>query len=317
MFATRASRWGAVAVLIVVVGSLVYGGAALAQGTPSFHPDPARSGYNATFDETGLAAGTHWTVTVYGHGSWWHGFRASSKSSASSTILFPLRNGTYHYLVHAVYGYNITSGAYGSFIVNGSSPAPVLVTFAKLPTYTVTFSESGLAAGTNWTVIVTTPGEGPWGLGGAHFYERGSGTTLTFSLLNGTYHYAVLGVAGYSFVANSSHGRFNVTGASPATIDVKFAALPTYDVSFVESGLPASTNWTVLLFLWHGWAAGPRVVLLESSDTTTITVALTSGTYGYLIGEVDGYYVSSGVFGHVTVAGASPPAISVTFEPRS
>ena len=79
----------------------------------------------------------------------------------------------------------------------------------------MTFSETGLPAGTNWTVAVFG-----WGPGGFHV-ERANTTSITFELTNGTYFFHV---RAHGYVAtNNSSGILNVTGASPPSVDVTFA----------------------------------------------------------------------------------------------
>jgi hypothetical protein len=72
---------------------------------------------------------------------------------------------------------------------------------------------------------------------------------------------------------------FNVTG------------VPTYTVTFVEQGLPASTSWSVTL------AGSPM-----SSTTTSIQFTGANGLYAFTVGTVPGYSASPSS-GSVTVSG--------------
>ena len=219
-------------------------------------------------------------------------------------MVFSLPNGTYRYSVEGVSGYKITNGSHGWFEVQGAALPAINVTFVKLHYYAVTFSETGLTSGTHWTVRVATIG--PWGHVRVYGHTTNQ-TSMTFSLLNGSYVYRVLPVPGYKFQGSDSHGTFNVTGTSPAVISVVFVKLPTYSVVFNETGLPAGTNWTVTSLAWHGG------YVTGHSDQTTLTLQLWNGTYLYHIGHVPGYYVVGGPWGIVTVSGSSPPVIDVTF----
>lgn len=330
MPASRIVKWGVAAVVAVAVSAFVYAGVAAAHSASDPAPNFLGPTYSVTFSETGLAAGTNWTVTVYGpdpggHGFGFlgfHGFRfpifpGHSKTSDTSTIAFSLPNGTYQYLVHRVAGYNLTGGAHGKFSVTGASPATIAVTFAKIPTYTVTFQETGLASGTPWTVHVTALGPGPCDLGRGQLSATSSSSSITFSLPNGTYRYDVRGVAGYTIADSGWHGTFSVTGASPATIHVVFVRETTYQVTFTETGLPHATNWSVVVFSAWGPADGPGGVLVGTSNTTTITFSLTNGTYGYFVPCVPGYAVKGDPFGTFNVTGASPSPIAVTFVPST
>lgn len=313
MFASRAVKWGVAAVLVVAVSAFVYSGVVAAQAPSDSHPGPSGPTYNVTFNETGLAAGTNWSVAVFGHAGWGHPFRGHEKTSSGSSITFSLPNGTYRYRVHNVPGYLLSSGSRGVLNVTGASPATINVTFSKLATYTVTFQESGLPTGTNWTVAVAPAWAHHPGCERRSLVETGSSSTLTFSLLNGSYRYFVPPVEGFAIADNGSHGGFNVSGASPATIDVAFVPLVTYAVTFNETGLPSGTNWSVSVASWSPWGCGPAAVLTGTSNGTTITLELANGTYGFLVGQVPGYAVQGGPFGVVTVSGASPPVVNVTF----
>jgi hypothetical protein len=71
-------------------------------------------------------------------------------------------------------------------------------------------------------------------------------------------------------------------------------------VTFTESGLPASTSWTVS-------SSGQSV----TSTTTTVVLYLANGTHSYTVGRVAGYRAAP-ASGRISVAGA-PVAVSVTF----
>ncbi len=152
--------------------------------------------YTVTMKETGLSSGTNWSVTV----------GATTLSSTKSFINFPLANGTYAYTVANVANYSRTAN--GTFTVAGSS---IMVTthFTHVE-YKVTLTESGLPAHTSWQVTI--------GL------RMGSttGTTISFSLPNGT----------YPFNASASGSGF---GASPSTITVSGAAIGVV-ITFVSEG---------------------------------------------------------------------------------
>ena len=77
--------------------------------------------------------------------------------------------------------------------------------------------------------------------------------------------------------------------------------VPQYAVTFSESGLKTGTTWSVNL----GGA-------VNSSSTTAIGFSEPNGTYSYSIGAVSGYTASPSS-GSVTVSGAAPPPIPITF----
>ncbi len=98
--------------------------------------------YNATFSEIGLTSGTEWSVSLSGKGE------VLTEGSAGSGINFVLPNGTYSFKINNVTGY-VQNPLSGQLIINGSG-AIVKVIFTKL--YNITFSQSGLPTGTNWSV---------------------------------------------------------------------------------------------------------------------------------------------------------------------
>jgi hypothetical protein len=311
---SRVVRWGAAAVLVVAVTTFVYAGAVAAHASSDPHASYAGPTYNVTFNETGLPAGTNWTVSVFWHGGWMHfPLRGHHETSNGPTLVFSLPNGTYRYLVHPVAGFLVEGGGHGLVRVAGASPPTVNVTFARLTTYAVTFSESGLASGTNWTVRVV-PAEVAWHHEGGRGTVTGNGASLTLSLPNGTYAFCVLPVPGYEVTANGS-GTFSVSGASPPAVQVTFVRLTTYTVTFQETGLPSGTNWSVAVGALPSWGGSPAptVVRIAMSNTSTITFQLPNGTYLFHVGHVDGYFVQNGSFGVVNVSGAAPPTINVTF----
>ena len=160
-----------------------------------------------------------------------------------------------------------------------------------LPTFPVTFSETGLPNATTWYVNIT---------GGQ--VNDSTGSTISFVETNGTYDYTVA-TANKTYAPVSVKGSFNVSGTSVSE-SVKFA-LVTFSVTFTETGLPSGTNWTVLVnasppFHWFG---------------STGSVGLPNGTYPFTIDPVTGYTANpSG--GVITVKGA-PTQLAVLFTSTS
>ncbi len=232
-------------------------------------------GYGVTFDETGLATGATWNATLDG----------STMTSTTTSISFEEVEGTYDWSVAAA-GYTVAPSS-GSVTVPGSDTT-INVVFKLIPTYDVTFSESGLASGTSWSVTFNgTP-------------QSSTTTSIVFVSPNGTYSYTIGTVTGYTITSPSS-GSVPVDGAAQ-TVDVTFEVTPpsTFSVTFTESGLPSGTSWSVTL--------GTSTM---SSDTTTIVFEEAAGSFGYTVGSVTGYSAvpSSGTVD--TTSGAQ--SVSVTF----
>lgn len=171
-----------------------------ATGLITFHGDylplTATKLWTVTFSEGGLPAGTDWSVTLAG----------LRHASTTGAISFVQLNGTYPFFTSPVGGYAPVP-ANGLVTVNDGG-ASVFVRFSNA-TFPVKFTESGLAAGTPWTVT----------LGGASNVSLA--TSLDFTEYNGSYPFTV-SASGYS--ANPATGTVVVLDASE-TVPVVFTAI--------------------------------------------------------------------------------------------
>lgn len=182
---------------------------------------PAPFTTNVTFTEAGLPAGTTWTVDLNG----------VSRSSAGSSVVFAVPNGSFSFVIVPVAGLSASPSS-GSFGVAGV-PVVVGVSFLPGPTqvYPVAFAETGLPAGTNWSV----------GLAGAS--DASTRDTITFLEPNGTYAFSVGAPANFTVLPGT--GNVSVAGAS-ATVAVAFAPLPgTLVVTLNPSGAVLSVDGVV------------------------------------------------------------------------
>ncbi len=237
---------------------------------------PLRS-YPVSFGETGLPSGTSWSATLNG----------STLFSTTNTIAFTEPNGTYNYTVGTVAGYSANPTS-GSLVVNGANVTKS-ITFTALPPsqYSLTFTETGLPTGTNWSVTVGTT------------THNSTGSTVTFTEPNGTYSYTVGVVAGYT--VSPSSGGVTVNGsAQSVAITFTPSVIPTYTVTFTESGLPSGTSWSVT----QNGSTHP-------STSGTVTFTEPNGTYSFTVGSVSGYTPSPSS-GSLTVKG-SATGVSITF----
>ncbi|MHB8360659.1 MAG: hypothetical protein ACYDDC_02520, partial [Thermoplasmataceae archaeon] len=112
----------------------------------------------------------------------------------------------------AVSGYT-SSPSSGSVTVNGASSG-VSIAFTQ-DKYPVTFTESGLASGTSWSV--TFNGQ----------TTTSTSTTISFSVVDGTYSYTIGAVSGYT--SSPSSGSVTVNGASQG-VSIAFSASSSYPV---------------------------------------------------------------------------------------
>jgi len=153
--------------------------------------------YVVNVTESGLqfTSGVSWSATVGG----------VTVHSTSTTAAVPVGPGTYQYQISPVAGYTVSPSSGTVTVTNGTYN--LYVTFTQV-TYLVTVTESGLASGASWSASVNGN------------TLSSTGTSITFSLPNGTYTIKVANVSGYSL----SSGSVSVTVAgTPAGGSVSFS----------------------------------------------------------------------------------------------
>ncbi len=155
--------------------------------------------YPVVFTEAGLPTGTNWSVT----------FSGQALSTTSGSISFVAGNGTYPYAVGIVAGFTSTPSS-GNVSVNGASTS-VAINFRTGSTYTVTFVEAGLPAGTMWSIAFN----------GSSSQNAAAGAPIAFSVSNGTFSFTVGAISGYT--SNLTSGSVRVHGG-PETVNVQFSA---------------------------------------------------------------------------------------------
>ncbi|MCI4372385.1 MAG: hypothetical protein L3K02_01885 [Thermoplasmata archaeon] len=237
--------------------------------------------YSVTFSETGLANGSNWWVDLGGQ----------NLSASVPSITFWVANGTYSFVVGSTTGL-FAQPPLGNVTVSGFGQSYGIY-FGSNPTYPVQFSENGsvLPVGTWWGVD-TTSGTS----------VDTNGTSVTLYLTNGTYNYTVLAPGSTNISAVPDTGYVTVSGA-PVNITVTYVfGPPEYPIQFVESGLPARTNWGVYLGGNH-----------QNTTNSSLVIYEPNGTYSYRVGASNGYVTGIPV-GNVTVTGGSATVI-VTFVP--
>lgn len=233
--------------------------------------------YQALFSERGLPNGTRWSVSLPGN----------SISSTVPTISFSEPNGSYAFTVGSVAGY-MSSPSSGNIVVSGANVSePISFTQISQPDFIADFNETGLPAGTNWSVT----------LSGQQAYSTHH--SISFTKTNGTYTFTIAGVSGYSVSPQS--GNLTISG-NPVTVIVKFTTIPPemFPVLFTESGLAKGSNWSVDLN-----------AQLEASSNTSITFSETAGSFGFTVSSFPGY-VASPSSGSVLVINSSVK-VAITF----
>ena len=230
--------------------------------------------YNVTFEERGLASGTSWWVRLDGVG------RMSTGANAS----FEEPNGSLQpYAIEEVAGYSVST-EFGTVTVNGGAVVISIQFTALPPAYPLTFIESGLPAGTSWSVTIGST------------TRFTTGTSIEFEESNGTFAYSVGEVAGYH---GRSAGSVTVSGKA-AKVHLKFQRT-TYTVEFNETGLASGTRWCVT---FNGTKSCGT-----SSDIQFSGVP--NGSYAFVLGHVTGYNLSGAHKGTLTVDGYGQGSVAI------
>jgi hypothetical protein len=240
-----------------------------------------RGSYYVLFAETGLPSKTTWAVDLAG--SW--------GNSSTTTDPFTETNGSYSFLIPSLVGY-APKPASGTVTVAGHNQS-VYVTFRAI-NYTLTFTESGLPSGANWSVTLTIP-------------AGGSGHASNASTTGSIGFVETLGYDGFSvatsasgYYASPSSGTVYLNGTNQ-TVAVTFSQGPsTYRVTFTETGLLSGTGWSVTL-------SGHS----NASTTSSIGFYVANGTHTYGVGAVQGYSAKPS-YGYVNVSGLGA-SVSVKF----
>ncbi|MGC8497134.1 MAG: YncE family protein [Thermoplasmata archaeon] len=232
--------------------------------------------YSISFVESGLRAGTLWSVTLNG----------ALSSSKSTNISFSEPNGSYSYTIDNINGY-IANNYSGTITVNGANITVSVSWFPIL--YTIYFNETGLPAGTPWSVTLNGT------------VKTSTTSTIMFSEPNGSYIFSIESISGYTI--SPQFNTINVDGASVHE-SITFSPVPpaTYEITFMESGLPTGTNWSVT---FNG--------ITNYSTSNSIFFYAKNGTYSYSIGMISGYSVNPSS-GNIIVSGSSINNV-VSFSP--
>ncbi len=230
-----------------------------------FSPAVTPSKYSVIFVESGLVTGI-WYVNMTD---------GQSAYSSTTTLSFLLPNGTYNYSVSTGNLLFTSTPVHGSFAVSGSS-LRVNVTFNEL-LLSLEFNETGLPSGSKWSVTLngTT--------------ESSLSNNITFLVTPGTYVYLISAPSGYT--AFQLSGIVKVVNSS-LTVHTAFSKSE-YSVTFLISGLPSGTLWTITF---------DGASFTTSFNSVSFTV--TDGSYLFTMGSVTGYSVQPGT-GTLIVNGSS------------
>ena len=154
--------------------------------------------------------------------------------------------------------------------------------------YAVDFEEIGLLDGVTWSVTFNGVTQS------AYF------VFLDFSAANGVYPYTVAPIPGYH--ADLYAGNVTVAGLDQ-TIVIHWTRI-TYNVTFVESGLPSGTSWSVTL-------NGSQ----ESAVASTLLFVVSNGSYPFTVAPISGY--TPNVTSGKVVVNGSDVQVNVSWTPNS
>ena len=222
--------------------------------------------YSVTFTETGLSSGT-WSVTL----------GASTLTAAAlSPIVFTESNGAYGFTIASVAGYTV-SPASGSIVVSGADVGQAIV-FTPIPTYSVTFTETGLSSG-SWSVTL-----------GASTLSAAALSPIIFTEENGAYGFTVGSVIGYAPVPST--GTVTVSGGDVGQAVSFVAALPS---------VYSQVNATIAHISPYGLPGAEAFTVGGSSATVNFVVVYLAGSG---IAEVS---LGSALWGHTVLSNVSVP----------
>jgi YVTN family beta-propeller protein len=186
--------------------------------TITFTPTPVTATYLVSFAESGLPNGTSWRVSLDEYG----------QNSSFTVIRFSEPNGTYIFSIGAGSAYLANPNS-GPVTVDGANVVVPISFVLANSSYTISFVESGLVTGTNWTV----------GLGGTHVSSPTD--SIRFFEPNGTYPYTISTVAGYS----TNYTGHVVVNGGPVTVSVTFA--PSGPATHLGPTLEPTPLWVWIL----------------------------------------------------------------------
>lgn len=267
--------------------------------------------YNVTFMEHGLPSGTMWSVT----------FNGQTKNSTSNEIVFQVQGASYSSFSIPNVGNYIPTPSSGQVFVNSS--LSINVTFALPFVKLVIAKLVVLQQSTGASVTELQPGTSY--VVGVEVQNQGNVNALTevneTVLYNGKVVTSDVPIASiapgasetlsfiwtpstagiYTFLVNvKANPNISVSETYPLYVGV--SPVNVYNVSFVQTGLPAGTQWSVTL---NGTT--------KSSTSNMITFQVPAGTYTYSVQNVTGY-LSKDVTGEVTVKNSSV-TVQITFLP--
>ncbi|MFY9716633.1 MAG: thermopsin family protease [Thermoplasmata archaeon] len=152
--------------------------------------------FAVTFTESGLPSKIKWAVTVDGVE------KSLTTDGSTDTLTFAAGNGSVPYSITDISGWSqSTLAATGTIPVDGAAVVEPTLAYTEV-LYAVTFTETGLPAGTNWSVTFNDA------------LESSTGTVISFEVPNGSYKYKITVPSGFD--VGTSSGTILVTDGAAA-----------------------------------------------------------------------------------------------------
>ncbi len=223
--------------------------------------------YTVNVTEKGLPAGVFWYFELDEYGN--------SIELGGNSYIISLQNGTYSYSVKSSESSYYPAVSSGTFSIRGHG-LNLSILFREL-TFKVIFSESGLPAGTSWSVNISS---------GLNFKTVESSASIM--LPNGTYEYSA-SVANKTFTPVYPAAKFVVNG-SAVTVNMDFKMV-LYNLTLSLNAVPTNTNWSLFI-------NGKNVSTFSSPQTV---LSLPNGTYSYSV--IVWNHIYSSTAGNFTING--------------
>ncbi len=220
------------------------------------------------FNETGLVPGSVWNVT----------FDGIKKSTTGNNISFDIPFGEYNYSVAVG---NFTGCNNSISVDSGTAQTGYSIVLPFKSSCKITFIESGLPTGINWTVTLVQPG--CIVLGKIHCLERATydktnsskGTTITFVLPYGSYAYLDSAYANSTYDFIERYSSNSTSGSIVAGISKYLSFSPDNSVVYVYAANPSM-----------------NIVSVINATSNAVIKNITVGTYPqYLTLSTNGQFV--------------------------
>ncbi len=274
---------------------------------------PALTFYTVTFVENGLPAGDFWylNVTFLSYST----PHTTDVSGPNQTVSVSVPDSVTVYYASLSAGACFPAPPAGSVTISGANVTVPIVYHNYCP-YSVTIQAYGLVSGASWSVYSNTT------LVENNFLVAqvtGPVSTVTFFTANGVL---------FNFSAGSDDPCYNTTPSGSVTIagsnvyiPIFFSSRCPYAVTFVASGLPSGTSWSVSsstsivdLYTINNTTSGPSGALTFLTVNGTFNYSALSPSPWWSVAPASGSVVVAGTNVTVTLSFTRLPVVDLTFR---